>query len=250
MDLFPPFLRYILDFINYYSYICIMSKKIELTQEQTLECLRLYNEELMGSPSISERMAIHKTIIIRTLKENGIILGPSGKRNLGGKAVAAKKYYEKNKDSLSEYHKEWRQGKETELKLYTQQWNKDNKEHVNKYKRDYERKRRAEDPKYRLGVRTRTAVWQLLKERGVKKTNKTFNLLDYSIEELMTHLEALFTTGMTWDNYGEWHVDHKIPMNSFQFESTDDIGFKECWKLNNLQPLWGPENLSKGTKFL
>jgi hypothetical protein len=55
---------------------------------------------------------------------------------------------------------------------------------------------------------------------------------------------------MTWDNYGEWHVDHKIPMNSFQFESTDDIGFKECWKLSNLQPLWGPENLSKGTKLL
>jgi hypothetical protein len=229
-----------------------MSKKIELTQEQTLECLRLYNEKLMGSPSISEHMGIHKTIIVRTLKENGVVMGPSGRRNIGGKAVAQKKYESKPEIKIkrSDFYKEWRQGKKTELKIYTQQWNKDNREHVNKYKRDYERKRRAEDPKYRLGVRTRTAVWQLLKERGIKKTNKTFNLLDYSIEELMTHLEALFTTGMTWDNYGEWHVDHKIPMNSFQFESTDDIGFKECWKLNNLQPLWGPENLSKGTKLL
>jgi hypothetical protein len=229
-----------------------MSKKIELTQEQTLECLRLYNEKLMGSPSISEHMGIHKTIIVRTLKENGVVMGPSGRRNIGGKAVAQKKYESKPEIKIkrSDFYKEWRQGKKTELKIYTQQWNKDNREHVNKYKRDYERKRRAEDPKYRLGVRTRTAVWQLLKERGIKKTNKTFNLLDYSIEELMTHLEALFTTGMTWDNYGEWHVDHKIPMNSFQFESTDDIGFKECWKLSNLQPLWGPENLSKGTKLL
>jgi hypothetical protein len=55
---------------------------------------------------------------------------------------------------------------------------------------------------------------------------------------------------MTWDNYGEWHVDHKIPMTSFNFETTDDREFKLCWCLDNLQPLWGPDNLSKGTKLL
>ena len=229
-----------------------MSKKIELTQEQTLECLRLYNEKLMGSPSISERMGIHKTIIVRTLKENGVVMGPSGRRNIGGKTVAQKKYESKPEIKIkrSDFYKDWSKDKKEYLKEKHTKWREDNKEHVNKYARDYERKRRAEDPKYRLGVRTRTAVWQLLKERGVKKTNKTFNLLGYSIEELMTHLEALFTTGMTWDNYGEWHVDHKIPMNSFQFDSTDDVGFKECWKLSNLQPLWGSDNLTKGTKLL
>jgi hypothetical protein len=179
-----------------------------------------------------------------------VILGPSGKRYIGGKSEANKRYYKKNKEDITEWYKEWAKENKSYLKEQHTKWRENNKDHVNKYKRDYERKRRAEDPKYRLGVRTRTAVWQLLKERGVKKTNKTFDLLDYSIEELMTHLELLFTTGMTWDNYGEWHVDHKIPMNSFQFESTDDIGFKECWKLSNLQPLWGPENLSKGTKLL
>ena len=227
-----------------------MSKKIELTKEQTLECLRLYNEELMGSPSISERMGIHKTIVIRTLKENGVEFGPSGRRNIGGKAVADKKYAEKNKEKLSEYYKEWAKANKNDLKIKQTKWREENKEHVNKYKRDYERNRRREDPKYRLGVRTRTAVYTCLKEANVAKYRRTFDLLGYSIEELMIHLEALFTTGMTWDNYGEWHVDHKIPMNSFQFESTDDIGFKECWKLSNLQPLWGPDNLSKGTKLL
>ena len=67
-----------------------MSKKIELTKEQVLECLRMYNDELLGSTTISERMGFHKTIIIRTLKENGIELGPSGRRNIGGKSVAIK----------------------------------------------------------------------------------------------------------------------------------------------------------------
>jgi hypothetical protein len=215
-----------------------MSKKIELTPEQITKCLRMYNDELLGSTSISERMGIHKTIILRTLKENGIIVGPSGKRYIGGKPAAAKRYYEKNKETLAEYHKDWSTDNRDNLRKYHGTWREDNKEHVNKYKRDYERKRRAEDPKYRLGVRTRTAVWQLLKERNINKTNKTFVLLGYTIEELMNHLELQFTEGMTWDNYGEWHVDHKKPMALFEFTSTDDEGFKECWSLDNLQPLW------------
>ena len=66
----------------------------------------------------------------------------------------------------------------------------------------------------------------------------------------MSHLESKFTEGMTWDNYGEWHVDHKKPMTLFEFTSTDDEGFKECWALDNLQPLWGKDNLSKGTRYL
>ena len=70
-----------------------MSKKIILTDEQTKECLKLYNEDLLGSTSISEKMKIHKTIIIRTLRENGVIFGPSGKRNIGGKSAASKRYY-------------------------------------------------------------------------------------------------------------------------------------------------------------
>lgn len=229
-----------------------MSKKIELTQEQTLECLRLYNEELIGSPSISERMGIHKTIIVRTLKENGVIIGPSGRRNIGGKAVAQKKYESKPEIKIkrSDFYKDWSKDNKEYLKKKHTKWREDNREHVNKYAREYEAKRCASDPKYKLGKRTRTALYTCLKEANIAKYRSTFVLLGYTIEELMVHLEALFTVGMTWDNYGEWHVDHKIPMNSFQFESTDDIGFKECWKLSNLQPLWGPDNLSKGTKLL
>ena len=227
-----------------------MSKKIELTQEQTQECLRMYNNELMGSTSISERMGIHKTIIIRTLKENGVLFGPSGRRFIGGKSASDKRNYYKHKEKKSDNYKLWAKDKNDYLKEKHTKWREDNKEHVNKYKRDYERKRRAEDPKYRLGIRTRTAVWQLLKERNINKTNKTFILLGYTIEELMIHLEKQFTEGMTWDNYGEWHVDHKKPMALFKFTSTDDEEFKECWCLDNLQPLWELDNLSKGTRYL
>ena len=97
-------------------------RKIILTEEQIKEILRLYNEELLGSPSISEKLKIHKTIILNTLKENGVKLGPSGRKFIGGREVAMKKYEsqpqtkerkkenhktwsEKNRERLNEYHK-------------------------------------------------------------------------------------------------------------------------------------------------
>ena len=33
--------------------------------------------------------------------------------------------------------------------------------------------------------------------------------------EVAEHIESQFTEGMTWENYGEWHVDHRLPITSF-----------------------------------
>jgi len=227
-----------------------MAKKIVLTEEQINECINLYVNELMGTPSISEKMGIHKTIVIRTLKDNGIELGPSGRRNIGGKSAADKRYREKNKEKLNTYHKEWSKSKRKELREYHSKWRDKNRVNINEKTRLWYLNRRRIDPGFRLKSNTRTAVWTCLKERNVAKYRSTFDLLGYTLEELMIHLEKQFTEGMTWDNYGEWHVDHKIPMTSFNFETVEDREFKLCWCLDNLQPLWGPDNLSKGTKLL
>lgn len=227
-----------------------MGKKIILTEEQVTECLKMYNEELMGTPSISEKMGIHKTIIIRTLKENGVELGPSGRRNIGGKSVADKKYREKNKDKVIIQHKNWVNNNREKLKEYHAQWRDKNRDKLNEKNRHWIQHKRKTDNSFRFKDRLRTAVWQCLKERNINKINTTFDLLGYTLEELMVHLEKQFTEGMAWDNYGEWHVDHKIPMASFNFETVEDREFKLCWCLDNLQPLWGPDNLSKGTKLL
>lgn len=229
-----------------------MSKKIILTEEQIKECLRLYIDELLGSTSISEKMGIHKTIIIRTLKENGVVLGPSGRRNIGGRVEAQKRYESKTavKIKRSKNYKVWSNNNRQELRKYHAKWRDENREHLNSYYRDYNKKKCASDPRYKLIKNTRTAVWTCLKERNVAKYRSTFQLLGYTIEELMNHLEKQFVNGMCWDNYGEWHVDHKRPMTSFNFASVDDEEFKECWKLENLQPLWWQDNLSKGSRYL
>jgi hypothetical protein len=66
----------------------------------------------------------------------------------------------------------------------------------------------------------------------------------------MKHLDAQLKDGMTWENYGEWHVDHKLPISSFTFTDMNDPEFKKCWSLENLQPLWELENLSKSNHIL
>lgn len=50
---------------------------------------------------------------------------------------------------------------------------------------------------------------------------------------------------MSWANFGEWHVDHIVPLASFTFASPDDDEFRAAWSLANLQPLWALENLQK-----
>ena len=69
-------------------------------------------------------------------------------------------------------------------------------------------------------------------------------------KELMKHIEGLFDLGMSWENYGKWHIDHIIPIAAFSYTSTHDAEFKKCWSINNLRPLWAKENQSKNSKIL
>jgi len=86
------------------------------------------------------------------------------------------------------------------------------------------------------------------KENELSKNGRKWeNLVGYTREKLMEHLESQFLEGMNWDNYGKfgWHIDHKIPKCNFKFNSVDDVEFKKCWSLDNLQPLWAKQNWRK-----
>lgn len=86
--------------------------------------------------------------------------------------------------------------------------------------------------------------------KGTKSERHWENIVGYVLPELMQTLEKEFRQGMTWDNYGKWHLDHMIPLAHFTFNSTEDPEFKKAWSLGNLQPLWKGENLRKGAKFM
>jgi hypothetical protein len=224
-------------------------KKYIPTQETIDIILKMYNDELLGSKSISQELNINQQIILRILKENGVQVGPSGRRFICGKKVADKKYREKNKERLYNNHKEWYEENKDKWNEYIKEYREKNADDIRKTKRDYERNRKANDPLYKLISNFRTAIYQVLKESNVDKNKHYFDILQYTPEQLITHLELQFKDTMCWDNYGEWHVDHIKPISSFKITEIGDKEFMSCWSLENLQPLWGKENIRKSNKL-
>lgn len=112
-----------------------------------------------------------------------------------------------------------------------------------KIKRDKKRK----DPLFRLKNSITSSFCQWM---SGKKAKSTWKYVDYTLEELKSHLESLFVEGMSWDNYGwdGWWVDHIVPRDSFDMNDPEQI--KECWKLSNLQPLWAKDNMAKGNSVI
>ena len=224
-------------------------KKYNPNDKELSDILKMYNEELLGSQTISEKTGVSKPTILRILKENGVKLGPSGRRFIGGRKIADKKWRDNNKEYLSQNHKTWSEKNREHLNEYHKEWREKNIDKHRENKRNYEKTRKHNDPIYKLISNFRTAVYQVLKESNVQKNGHYFEILKYSPDELITHLEEKFTGEMSWNNYGIWHVDHIRPISSFNIQEIGDESFMECWSLKNLQPLWGDENIRKSNKI-
>ena len=79
--------------------------------------------------------------------------------------------------------------------------------------------------------------------------SKYYNFLGYKISDLKEHLQSKFSEGMNWQLFkeGKIHIDHIKPQSLFDL--TKDSEIKKCWSLENLQPLWAKDNLSKRNKY-
>lgn len=231
-------------------WIFINMRKTIINEDQIKSILKLYVNEKLSSDTISKKLSIPKKRILEILKNNNIVLRSSGRQFLGGKKVADKKWRDNNKTYLSEKYKNWSENNKTHLKDYHKKWRCDNIIHHRKYKRNYEKTRKSNDPIYKLISNFRTSIYTNLKEKNITKNEKYFDILGYTINELYDHLESLFEINMSWDNYGQWHVDHILPISSFNFTTIYCEEFRKCWSLNNLQPLWASDNLSKSNKIL
>ena len=154
---------------------------------------------------------------------------------------------------MKEYNKEY--NKRPEVKKYMKEYRKEYmkrpgvREKQYKYIYKYITEKRKTDQAFALRTRFSNLLNIHLKEAKVTKSDTCFNLMGYTIDELKKHLESQFTDGMSWENRSEWHIDHIRPVSSFNFTTTDCEDFKKCWALNNLQPLWAKDNMSKGDKW-
>ena len=161
-------------------------------------------------------------------------------------AAEKKRYASFTKEQREEHN---RRGREQRQKDSYKQWH-----------RGWQKRREQEDVSFRLKRRVSSLMRNSLDKQG----RRFQEVLGYSPDELRAHLEAQFEPWMNWDNWGTydpstwddensetwtWQIDHIIPVDSFQYETLGDDGFKKCWALENLRPLSAKENLLKGAKI-
>lgn len=109
--------------------------------------------------------------------------------------------------------------------------------------RDAERWRK--DANYRLASSLRTRLRLAIKAAS-RRVGSAVSLLGCSIDEARKHIEAQFVEGMSWENHGQWHIDHKRPLK--HFDLTDKKHLAVVCHYTNLQPLWAIDNIRKGAK--
>src|SRR6056297_2037589 len=128
-----------------------------------------------------------------------------------------KSYYEKNKSLAAEQAKEWRKNNH-------EHWQKSRAEYYQKNKKDFANRTK----KWRLKNKERLAEYAKsnrkkpyykLREAHRNLMRRDFNgkktEIGYTKGELKTHIESLFQDGMSWENYGEWEIDHIKPVKAF-----------------------------------
>lgn len=158
----------------------------------------------------------------------------------------SKKYHEENKEYLNKKYKQYHQKNKEKLNKRSRIHREQNKEYFNNYMSSWIKKRYSEDKMFRLKSNLRSRIYEYLKKGGYKKTKKTRDILGCSIDFYKKHLQKQFKEGMSWDNHGEWHIDHIIPLAS---ANTKEELIK-LFHYTNTQPLWAEENIKKSDKIL
>lgn len=178
-----------------------------------------------------------------------------------------KQYWEKTKDKQSEKNKQWRQENPERVKENMQKWLENNteykkqkdKEYREKHKEEYRENHRrwvkenyarmkAENGPEFIQHKLKSNISRRIREIiGQQKSDRCNDYVGCSIENLKQHLESTFTDGMSWENYGQWHIDHKIPCAAFDL--SNDLEMKACFHYKNLQALWARDNVIKKDKF-
>lgn len=170
-----------------------------------------------------------------------------------------KKEYDKarNKEYIQQKNKRWRDNNTEKHRSLVKAWATRNPDKIRDKERRrpsraaWYRKRRKENPNVRIAYtlrgRLNAAIKAQLKGSYVKKGSAIENL-GMTMPDFIKYLEALFQEGMSWENYGEWHIDHIRPLSGFDLSDPEQT--KCACHFTNLQPLWAGDNIRKGSKGL
>lgn len=158
----------------------------------------------------------------------------------------AKEYRKNNAEKLKQKERQRYLNRREEQIIYSR--NRRKLKDVKLARNHKQREKYKTSPEFIASHRIRSLLARTLKASGKKKNSSTSNLLGYTSQELRENIELKFQAGMTWENRGEWHIDHVKPIAQFIKEGITDPPIINA--LDNLQPLWATDNLSKGSKYI
>lgn len=150
----------------------------------------------------------------------------------------------KCKTCFKEYQSQRYANNKEQINASNKDWYEKNRAKVIERTVQYKKDRRQSDPLFKATVNLRRRLNRAIKATRWNKTSNFTTYIGCSLGDLRAHLENQFKPGMSWDNYGEWHIDHMIPLSSAKSEAE----LLELSNHKNLQPLWALENLVKGIR--
>ena len=156
----------------------------------------------------------------------------------------SKEYYGQNKERIKEYQEQNKEYIKEYMKEYNKEYREQNRENI----KEYHRNRYATDDNYKTSVICRRILHRTLKATNSTKGTRTHEMLGYCNEQLKDSIESKFLEGMSWDNYGDWHIDHIYPVVRYIKDRVEDSAIINA--LDNLIPMWAEHNLEKSDRTL
>jgi hypothetical protein len=159
------------------------------------------------------------------------------------KKVANKTSFFKGQIPHNKNTEEQRQESLKRWRENTKLWHKKNRDRINELKRY----KRENDIDFKLKCNLRKRLSFLLRNSFSNKSEQTMVYLGCSIDFFKNYLSNNFIDGMSFENYGEWHLDHIVPCYYFDLNIEEDR--KKCFHYTNFQPLWAVDNLKKNKRL-
>lgn len=151
---------------------------------------------------------------------------------------------EANPELFRERAKRYREKNVELFNTRSREYYSNNKESVIKRTMAYKVARYSSDPVYALGVNIKSRVNEAIKAVNGRKSKRSNKYVGCTWAELAHHIERQFLNGMTWENKGDWHIDHIIPLASAK--TIEDL--EPLLHFTNLRPLWATDNHQKSSK--
>jgi hypothetical protein len=230
----------------------------ENNKEKLSEKGKKYREENQDKEALAEYNKNYNIENRERLAEQSKIYREKNKEKL---AESKKKFYEENKKQISEQVKRYRENNKDKIAEAKKKFYEENKEKIAEYKTQYYKDKRHYcdhntikkickicDPNGKLKALVSSRIHHALKANKLKKS---IEYLGCDIETFRTHLEKTFKEGMSWENMGDWEIDHYCPLEYKQDgvkPSIEEVGRRLHY--TNTQAMWQKDNRSKSNLFI